>query len=214
MPQSLEPKTVSLSAKEKAASALFALTIAGYAGFADAITCLFMVKPIRSEYEFSGQVTEEQWFVVTVFIASIYGLYTLLTEGKGSYDTAGRFFLNRPRKAAPQVSPEPVSEDQLELVPSQPPAPSLEPPSPAPLKMTCRRKLSLLSVGLAARLICLIGSAADSTEVTMGLADEQAGLPKIIAISTLSFLGSLAFYGPIAVEAFEELFLGKASAAQ
>ncbi len=35
-------------------------------------------------------------------------------------------------------------------------------------------------------------------------------MPKLIAISTLSFIGSFAFYSPFTIEAFEALFLGKA----
>lgn len=197
---------LALSKFEKAVSLGFALAIAGYAGLADIISCLFMVKPVRSEYHFEEGVTEEQWFIVALLIAITYGFYTFSAEGKSSYDTARSFFRNRHRRAA-LLAPRSIPDTaEFEFLIAGPERSSQSLP---PQRMTCRQNLRYISVAIIARLVCLIGAAADSAETTMGLVEDGASMPKMIAISMLGFLGNIFFYGPFTIEAFEELFLGK-----
>lgn len=194
---------ISLSRRQKLVSLGFSIVTAGYAAFADAIACVYMVRPIRSEYQFEDQISEARWNIIAVSVAGTYGFYTFSCEGKSVYDTAAHYFLKRNGKAVrraylltygdfPELAPAEEKNVPTALAPS-----------------SCHQKLAHGTVHLFSRFVCLVGSLADSTETTMGLVKEHASLSKTIAVSSLSFLSSISFYGPLAVDAFEELFLGK-----
>lgn len=196
-----EEKTerIPLSSHQKTTSLSLALIIAGYAAFADFMECVYTMQPLRSEYEIEQQVSEKTWLVVAIATAGIYSLSTLLSEGKGVYDSVSDYFQNSNHSAVP-----PREEERSELIEPQPTPPTLAERAP----QTCSKKLGSSLAWLLPRLLSIISSAADSSETTMGLVNEGAPLPKVIAISALSFLGSVSFYGPITAEALEQILYG------
>jgi len=178
-----------LLSHQKAISLGIVLITAGYSAFADTMECIYTIEPLRFEYKFEHYISKKNWLIITITTAGLYGLSTLLCEGKGVYDTVSHYFLERNKKTISyqQGQPFPFIVTPLHL------------PSPS---------RSFL-IWFSPRFISFVRSAAKSSETTMGLVKEGATLPKTIAISILSFLGFVSFYGPITVDAIEELFLGK-----
>ncbi len=173
--------------------------VAGYSAFADVMESIFTLNPLRSEYELEEVVSEKAWLSYAVALAGIYGLATLFCEGKGVYDSITAYFQNQNERKGPS------NEEELQEVIEVEPRELEQPPLPA---QTCSKKLGAGALWFFPRALAVISSAVGSSETTMGLVKENASLPKVIAVSVLSFSGSVAFYGPITVDAVNELVYG------